>query len=96
MMLRRAVLAAAFAALAFAPAAPAQEIPVPLLSGAATTVIDAPGDKLAVTRRRTIAFDQAGLEALRAGRDLRLNLFADVSLPALVNVHTSIEEPSLF
>ena len=89
MIQRRAALAVALAAAALvtlrARPAQAQDRPIALLSDAATTVIDAPGDKLAVARRRTIEFSPAGLDALRRGLDLRLNLFADVSLPVLVD-----------
>src|SRR5688572_10566033 len=86
MISRRVALAVAFAAVAMpVTTAQAQDRPVALLSDAATTVIDAPGDKLAVVRRRTIEFSPAGLDALREGLDLRLNLFADVSLPVLVD-----------
>jgi len=89
MIPRRAAHAVALAAVALvmlpARSARAQDRPIALLSDAATTVIDAPGDTLAVVRRRTIEFSPAGLDVVRKGLDLRLNLFADVSLPVLVD-----------
>ncbi len=55
---------------------------VRLLADDAGTVIARPIDDSTVVRRRSIAFDAAGLNAIRTGRNLSLNLFGDVALPA--------------
>ncbi len=80
-----ALVVSAFAMLVPAELVSAQARPVTLFSDAASMVVDHPGDMIAVKRRRPVQFDEAGLDALRLGKDLRLNLFNDVSLPVLVD-----------
>ena len=51
-----------------------------LFADTAAPVVDHPADNATVARRRPIQLDPAGLEELRAGHDLTLNLFANTTL----------------
>jgi hypothetical protein len=83
------LVAAVAVALVFSSAharqGPAQPREARLLSEAPGALIANPIDDATVLRRRLISFDQAGLDAIRAGRNLDLNLFGDVTLAAEVD-----------